>query len=186
MKSWKQSKNPARSLGLPKPTPVAQSAQTLWSKFLKGIHTFCPFTVSNSCWEHAHPHPKTEVTSPFISFWSLNYSLHSPSFILSIKMYIQVHLGPGGMSVVTTTLCIQRAIHFCLVLFFFPFIHSFTYFSFIHFFYIPITASPPSSPLSPTLSLSAPSPSPPLPFCQRRRGAPMDVITPWHIKLQSD
>lgn len=60
------------------------------------------------------------------------------------------------MSVVTTTLCIQRTIHFCLVLFFFPFIHSFTYFSFIHFFYIPITASPPSSPLSPTLSLSPP------------------------------
>lgn len=73
------------------------------------------------------------------------------------------------MSVVTTTLCIQRAIHFCLVLFFFPFIHSFTYFSFIHFFYIPITASPPSSPLSPTLTFS-PQPQPPSPFLSEKGG----------------
>lgn len=64
------------------------------------------------------------------------------------------------MSVVTTTLCIQRAIHFCLVLFFFPFIHSFTYFSFIHFFYIPITASPPSLRSVPPSHFQPPAPAP--------------------------
>lgn len=138
-------------------------------KFLKGIHTFCPFTVSNSCWEHAHPHSKTAVTSPFIRFWSLNYSLHSPSFILSIKMYIQVHLGPGD--VCCYYYFVYPESHSFLSCFVFLSFYSFIYLFFIHSFLLHPNHSFPSllSAQSHPLTFS-PHPQPPSPFLSEKGG----------------